>query len=117
MGTFLLLLFIIFIVIPGVRILYTLLKVRSTYRNAFRSAKEQAKQSQRRREAENRPSGWSRPRTRKKKVVDRNEGEYVEWEEVSETEATTTAESGRRSTRVSSYVSERISDAEWEDMK
>lgn len=117
MGTFLLLLFIIFIVVPAVRILYTVYKVRSGYRKAFRSAQEQARQAHQRREAENRPSGWSRPRSRKRKVVDKNEGEYVEWEEIAETEVSASSESGRRSTRVSSYVSERISDAEWEDMK
>lgn len=117
MGTFLLLLLIIFVIIPGVRLLYALLKMRSGYRNAFRAAQEQAKQAQRRHEAENRPSGWSRPRSRKQKVVDKTEGEYVEWEEISDTEVRTSSKPGRRSTRVSSYVSERISDAEWEDMK
>lgn len=117
MFEFLLLLFIIFIVVPICRIGWTIYKVRRQYRQAFNAARGQS----RRREPEQRRGGWSAPRKRKAKVVGRNEGEYVEWEDVttvehSETSATYGPDTATESSE-SIRVEERITDAEWEEVK
>lgn len=100
MGTFLLILFILFVVVPLLRGAWTIYKLR------------------RRRESENRPAGWQQAEGRRK-IISKNEGEYVEWEEVEVTEETTTASSdqaqSRRRTRT--VGEQRIVDVEWEDVK
>ncbi|MDE6190813.1 MAG: DUF4834 family protein [Muribaculum sp.] len=50
-------------------------------------------------------------RARKKKIFNKNEGEYVDFEEI----ATTTTES--QSTNVSYETEEQVSDAEWTEIK
>lgn len=106
---FLLFLFIFFIVIPLFRVGRTVRNVRRQYREAFDSARNDS-----RREAERHPGGWSAPRRRKAKVVARDEGEYVEWEEVTSRTSDASASSASDTTV---RVEERITDAEWEDIK
>lgn len=110
---FLLFLFIFFIVIPLFRVGRTVRNVRRQYREAFDSARNDS----RRREAERRPGGWSAPRRRKAKVVARDEGEYVEWEEVTEVTSRTSDTSASSAAETTVRVEERITDAEWEDIK
>ncbi len=118
MFTFLLILFIIFIVIPVFRFGLSVWKMRNAYNRAMNDARTQAREQARRAEADSRPGGWSAPFRKKAKIVNPNEGEYVEWEdiEISETETTENTRTRRR-TRVSEYTEQRISDAEWEDIK
>ncbi|MCM1349541.1 MAG: DUF4834 family protein [Firmicutes bacterium] len=96
------------------RILLAAFKLKRSYDKAMNSARDEA----RRERAYNRPGGWTSPRQRKGKMVDPNEGEYVEWEEVTVAEQTAETRDyghGKR-TKVSRYVSEQVSDVEWEDV-
>lgn len=113
MGSFLLLLFIIFIVIPLGRLLWTLFKVRSNYKKAVNNAR----QAQASYEARNRPGGWSAPRRERAKKVNPNVGEYVEWEDVEVTSTTTQETSKSSPGKTTRYFEERISDVEWEEIK
>ncbi len=52
------------------------------------------------------------------KIIDKNEGEYVAFEEVATSTVNETFTSGKGgSTRVSTDISTQISDAEWEEIK
>lgn len=114
MGSFLLLLFIIFIVIPLGRLLWTVFKVRSNYKKAVNNAR----QAQASYQAQNRPGGWSAPRRERAKKVSPNVGEYVEWEDVEVTSSTTAQETSKSSPgKTTRYFEERISDVEWEEIK
>ncbi len=118
MGTFLLILFILFVVVPLVRGAWTIYKLRRQARSAFEAMHRENVSERRRREAENRPAGWQQAEGRRK-IISKNEGEYVEWEEVEVTSEKTTASSGpaqsQRSTRT--VREQRIVDVEWEDIK
>lgn len=113
MGTFLLLLLLFFVVIPLVRGMWQLWRIRRAYRQAqqrmndiFNGGATAGQRAQR-----------PRPQ-RKKKKIDSDVGEYVSFEEIrTETKSTTTGGADntateRRSTRVESQVE----DAEWEDL-
>lgn len=111
----LLLLLILFVLWPIVRFLYAIWKVRSSYNATVNEARQAAREA----EAASRPAGWSAPRAQKSKIYSPSEGEYVEWEEVSASETeTTTDPDGNTTTRHTSttYTSERITDADWEDL-
>lgn len=115
MGSFFLLLFIIFVVIPLVRVAWTVFKVRSNYKRAVNDARQQRATY----EAYNRPGGWSAPKKgNKPKKVSRSEGEYVEYEEIEVTTAESySASTDTGTTRTTRYFEERISDVEWEEIK
>lgn len=116
MFEFLLLLFIIFIVVSVVRVAWTIHKVRRQYRQAFEAARGQASRQQS--DSNRHRGGWSVPRRKKGKVVDRNEGEYVEWEEVTVSGySASTDGNGSRGDSENIRVEERITDAEWEEIK
>lgn len=108
-------LLIIFVLWPIIRVVWAAYKLKRGYESAMRNARQAAREANR----ASRPAGWATPRGPKAKVVNQNEGEYVEWEEITVSqEATSTdgnAKSARR-TKVSSYITERISDADWEDI-
>lgn len=118
MGAFLLILFILFVVVPLLRGAWTIYKLRRQARRAFEAMHRENESERRRRESENRPAGWQQAEGRRK-IISKNEGEYVEWEEVEVTEETTTASSdqaqSRRRTRT--VGEQRIVDVEWEDVK
>ncbi len=116
MFEFLLLLFIIFIVVPIARVAWTIYKVRRQYRQAFEAARAQSGRQQPRQER-NRRGGWTVPLRKKPKVVDRSEGEYVEWEDISVTETTTDGTKSYSTHTESVHIEERVSDAEWEEIK
>lgn len=128
MGSLFLLLLIIFIVVPIARFAWSVYRLKRKYTDTVNRARREAEQSARRARAEARPGGWSAPRGRKSKIVDPTEGEYVEWEEVDNTVTApeTSAEAaesrsaglkGRKRRTASAYVTERISDAEWTEIK
>lgn len=78
------------------------------------------RREQERRRRDNRPAGWQHAPSASK-IINKNEGEYVDWEEVITTE-TDAHEQPRTSShsnffsRKSSSSEQRITDAEWEDI-
>jgi len=64
-----------------------------------------------------RKGGWSRTAS-KAKVIQRGEGEYVEWEEITEPSASaSTAADEHETVRTDSRVEPQVVDVEWEDIK
>lgn len=111
MGTFLLLLFIIFFVVPVVRIAYTVYKVRSKMRDAMKGmyGTQQPDTGSDTRRA--RKGGWSAPGEHRKKIG-KDVGEYVKFEELPAVSASDTTESRRHTD-----CEPQITDADWEDIK
>lgn len=118
MGTFLLILFIMFVVVPLLRGAWAIYKLRRQARSVFEAMHRDNASERRRREAENRPAGWQQAEGRRK-IISKNEGEYVEWEEVEMTSETTTAfsDSAQSQRRPRTVDEQRIVDVEWEDVK
>lgn len=111
MGTFLLILFIIFFVIPAIRAWWTIRRARAqarqAYEDIFRKARRQQQQAE------------ERQRRQQKKYAP-TDGEYVQFEEIQvETSTQTTidadpsATSGRRTTV---ETDQQIVDVEWEEV-
>lgn len=118
MGTFLLLLFIFFIVIPLVRVMWTVNSMRRKARKAMEQMADRQKREARRRESERRPGGWS-PARSTEKIFSKSDGEYVEFEEVSvtvESERAAADEPPHRRMRKGASMEQRIIDVEWEDI-
>lgn len=117
MGTFLLALFIIFIVIPLCRVAWTIYKLRRDTRKAFNQFQSGMNNQSRERQRENRPAGWQTPH--KEKKIDRSQGEYIEYEEISVTESSTTTTSDGETTGTieETETNRRIVDVEWEDIR
>lgn len=117
---FLLILFIIFILWPICRAALLVYRLRRQARQAFEQFGRQQKEQHRQNESANRPAGWkSAPHRRK--IINPDQGEYVEWEEVTvvSAETTGTSDSGAATehNRGTSVVEEqRITDAEWEEI-
>lgn len=110
MGTFLLLLFIIFFVVPVVRIAYTVYKVRSKMRDAMKGMYG-AQQPDAGSNRQTRKGGWSAPGEPRKKIG-KDVGEYVKFEELPAIADTDTSES-----RSHTDYEPQITDADWEDIK
>lgn len=118
MGEFILLLFIFFIVIPIGRVLFAVFRMRATYKRAMNNARKAQEQARNEYQSQHRSGGWSMPRRKKAKKVNPNAGEYIEWEEIevqtSKSNGETHSSTAEKTTR---YFEERISDAEWEEIK
>lgn len=86
-------------------------KAQRQARDAFSQFTGNAGQERRR------TGGWTGGKKRRNKVIDRNVGEYVDFEEVETSgEAGTKPEAG--DTTKSGYkVEQQVVDAEWEDIK
>lgn len=113
---FIIFLIVVFIVIPFLRMLWAGYKLRNKMKKAFREFQEQMQQQQQQAQQNARTKGWSTNNPQQKKKFDRNQGEYVEWEEVAVTETTSTPESDTKTnTRISKE--QQISDAEWEEIR
>jgi hypothetical protein len=93
--------------------------MKQAYRAASQASRTASAQQRRQAEASRRKGGWSASRRHSKKIIDKNEGEYVAFEEVSTSTVNETFTSGKGggNTRVSSDISTQISDAEWEEIK
>ncbi len=109
MGTFILLLFIFFIVIPLAKVLWKAYllhrqwnKATRGMRDAFNQTRQQASQS-----------ASSHQRRNKKKKIDPNVGEYVAFEEIACNTTTQTASQDDTAFRSEPQVE----DAVWEDIK
>ncbi len=93
-------------------------QMKQAYRAASQASRTASAQQRRQAEASRRKGGWSAWRRHSKKIIDKNEGEYVAFEEVSTSTVNETFTSGKGgNTRVSSDISTQISDAEWEEIK
>ncbi len=57
--------------------------------------------------------GWTYPRRRKRKVITRDMGEYVKWEDV----PVDPSQPPSTSSYTSSTVESQVEDAEWEEIK
>lgn len=110
MGTFLLLLFIIFFVVPVVRIAYSVYKVRSKMRDAMKGMYG-AQQPDAGSNRQTRKGGWSAPGEHRKKIG-KDVGEYVKFEELPASPASDTSQSPRHTD-----YEPQITDADWEDIK
>ena len=93
-------------------------QMKQAYRAASQASRTASAQQRRQAEASRRKGGWSASRRHSKKIIDKNEGEYVAFEEVSTSTVNETFTSGKGgNARVSSDISTQISDAEWEEIK
>lgn len=110
MGTFLLLLFIIFFVVPVVRVAYTVYKVRSKMRDAMKGMYG-AQQPDAGSNRQTRKGGWSAPGEHRKKIG-KDVGEYVKFEELPASPSSGTSQSPRHTD-----YEPQITDADWEDIK
>lgn len=110
MGTFLLLLFIIFFVVPVVRVAYTVYKVRSKMRDAMKGMYG-AQQPDAGSNRQTRKGGWSAPGKHRKKIG-KDVGEYVKFEELPASPASDTSQNPRHTDH-----EPQITDADWEDIK
>lgn len=115
MGTFLLLLFIFFFVIPLVRGVYTVYVMRKKMRDAMNSMYEAQQAQARSREPQQRRAGWTASPVRRRKKIDPAVGEYVKFEEITVVTAETRSESD--SSRRNFTPEPQVSDADWEDVK
>ncbi len=115
MLTFLFLLFIIFFVVPIVRVVLTVHKMRSNARQAYEQMADQQRREAERRQQENRKSGWKTP-SRKPKKFNKTDGEYVEWEEITEPTTNNTTSESEVKQSPSPKEEARISDADWEEI-
>lgn len=111
MGNFLLILFIIFFVIPLIRVVYTVYRVRKRMRDAMRGMYDAARQPAS--EQQPRKAGWSRTAVRRKKIGD-DVGEYVKFEEL---QVSAGVETDNRCAEVPYDSEPQVSDADWEDIK
>lgn len=95
-------------------------KIYVSVRDAKRRARDLFSQfgPQPRQEQHTRKAGWSSTAPRKRKKIDRNVGEYVDFEEiaVSQTETATGAD-GSTTSRTTTEVEQQVTDVEWEDVK
>jgi len=110
MGTFILLLFIFFIVIPLAKVLWKAYllhrqwnKATQGMRDAFNQTRQQASQSK-----------SSYRRRDKKKKIDPNVGEYVAFEEIA---CNTTAQTAEPQDDAKLRSEPQVEDAVWEDIK
>lgn len=118
MGTFLLFLLLFFVVIPLIRGLWQLWRIRSAYRRAQQRMNDIFNGAS----SGPRPTG-GRTRTaqpsRKGKKIDPDVGEYVAFEEIRTQSTSTTADGTARTetkTTDTVRVESQIEDADWEDL-
>lgn len=100
----------------GWRIYYIQRQMKQAYRAAAGQSGRQSSRANRESDPSKRKGGWSAGHP-SKKIIDKNEGEYVAFEEVtvtSTTEYTATSESGDK---VSVEITSQVSDAEWEEIR
>lgn len=122
MLSFIIIVLLVIIVWPLIKFgwrVYTIQRqMKQAYRAASQASRTASAQQRRQAEASRRKGGWSASRRHSKKIIDKNEGEYVAFEEVATSTVNETFTSGKGgSTRVSSDISTQISDAEWEEIK
>ena len=103
---------------PLIKIGWRIYYIQRQMKQAYRAAAGQSTRQARGREsdASNRKGGWSAGHP-SKKIIEKNEGEYVAFEEVTVTSATdytATTESGGK---VSVEITSQVSDAEWEEIR
>lgn len=114
---FIIFLVVVFIVIPFLRMLWAGYKLRNKMKKAFREFQEQMQQQQQQAQQNAQNKGWDTKNTNQKKKFDRNQGEYVEWEDVKITESTAdnSANTHKKEERIEKE--QQISDAEWEEIR
>lgn len=107
----LLIIFLVFVVWP-------LLKFYMALRKAQRQARDAFSQFSGNRNTANdtghRKAGWSSGRKQRKKVIDSNVGEYVDFEEIP---ASQNQQSHTKKPNTSYHAEQQVEDAEWEDIK
>lgn len=96
MATFIILVLVFFLLWPVIKIGYKIHRAQRQMRNAF----EQAARQQQQQEAE------------REKIFDRNVGEYVDFEEIENTDNNT-----KPQYNPTVKIEPQIEDAEWEDIK
>lgn len=117
MLTFILIALLILIVWPLIRFGWRIYTIQRQMKQAYRAATGAAggRRTQRPEASSTRKGGWS-GRKKSKKIIQQNEGEYVAFEEitytVNESSGTDTARG-----KVSSEITQQVSDAEWEEIK
>lgn len=115
---FLLFLFIIFILVPLLRIFFTIYRAQHRAKKAFRQYKEQMNGfKQQADNANSHTAGWQHTAPQKKKKFDRSQGEYVEWEEVTDIETPPATPRSEPQKERDIEREPQISDAEWEEIR
>lgn len=104
--SFLIILLIILAVIfwPVIRTFWAISRATRQARRGFTSAREEQRRQQQ--------QAYARPQ--RKKIFRRDEGEYVDYEEITVTSRTTASDTGDT---VSYEVEQQVVDAEWEEIK
>lgn len=105
-GIILLFLFIWYVVRPAVKFFMTVNRLRDEARSAY--------QNRAPRPQNERKAGWTAP-VRRKKKIDRNVGEYIEYEEITRVSAPNAPNQSGQSGYT--FTEEQITDVEWEDIK
>ena len=114
---FIIFLIVVFIVIPFLRMLWAGYKLRNKMKKAFREFQEQMQHQQQQAQQNAQNKGWDTKNTNQKKKFDRNQGEYVEWEDVKITESTADNSANTHKKEVRIEKEQQISDAEWEEIR
>ncbi len=109
MGTLLLLLFIIFIVIPLVKVGWRVWLLRNSFKQARRNMQDAFNNAYSQQQA-----GRPQPSSRKKKVFNQADGEYVEFEEI---KTSNSEPKPHREPKTRINPEPQVEDAEWEDIK
>lgn len=113
MGTLIFALIFIFIIWPAIKFFWRLYTMQRQARQMFAQMNSTRQQTA---GQEQRKAGWSRPADNKRKKIDRDTGEYVNYENISVTESSFSSSSSETDyTEV--RAESQISDAEWEDIK
>ena len=117
--TFLIIALLLFLFWPVIKAVLAVNKARNQARQMYEQAQRAAEDEARRR----RPGGWSSPagngydrRRQPGKKINPNEGEYVEWEDISVSSSTYTAQTDTDSGRTRFTAEEQVIDVEWEDL-
>lgn len=97
--------------------LWVVHKIKKHARNTFEqfTGAKTGSQTDDAHRTDRRKSGWQHAHPSKK--IGRDEGEYVEWEEITISTETNASDNAGNATRSSTVIDRQIVDAEWEDIK
>lgn len=100
----------------GWRIYYIQRQMKQAYRAAAGQSGRQSSRGDREADPSRRKGGWSAGHP-SKKIIDKSEGEYVAFEEVTVTSTTDYTASTESGGKVSVEITSQVSDAEWEEIR
>lgn len=119
MLTFLIIALLLFLFWPVIKAMLAINRARKQARQMYEQAQRAADEEARRR----RPGGWSAPSGHghdtnrpSGKKINPDDGEYVEWEDISVSSSAYSAEKDTSAGRTRFTAEEQVIDVEWEDL-